>query len=138
MADEIMMSIAAALAGKAADTALGAAKGAWGQLVRLVRERLGRDHDAAAATALEAAQLQPTDEAAIQELASALEQTAAADPGFGAELIGLWPKASAELTASENSVKAACTSVTPTTPSTPDPWSSTIATGMPCPAETTS
>lgn len=102
MADEIMMAVASALAGKAAETALGGARSAWNALVRLVRERSARDDTAAAA--LEAAQAQPEDQAAVQELSRALDRVAGADPGFAEQVRELWPLASAELSARDGGV----------------------------------
>jgi hypothetical protein len=84
MADEIMMAVASALAGKAAEAAVEGARGAWDALVRLVRGRFGRDRGAAAA--LEAAQAQPTDQAAVRELGQALERVASADSSFAGQM----------------------------------------------------
>lgn len=95
MADEIMVAVAAALAGKAAEAAVQGARGGWGALVRLVRQRFSGD--LAAAAALQAAGGRPSDQAAVRELARMLERAAAADAGFAARLRSLWPEASAEL-----------------------------------------
>jgi hypothetical protein len=102
MADEIMMAVASALAGKAAEAAVEGARGAWDALVRLVRGRFGRDRGAAAA--LEAAQAQPTDQAAVRELGQALERVASADSSFAEQVRALWPDASAELSARDGGV----------------------------------
>jgi hypothetical protein len=102
MADEIMMAVAAALAGKAAEAAVEGARGAWDALVRLVRGRFGRDRGAAAA--LKAAQAQPMDQAAVRELGQALERVALADPSFAEQVRALWPHASAELSARDGGV----------------------------------
>jgi len=71
-------------------------------LVRLVRDRLRRDKKAA--TALEAAGRHPEDEAALADLARALERLAAADGDFASRLRELWPRAAAELTVSQGDV----------------------------------
>jgi hypothetical protein len=97
--DPIMLSVASALAVKAADAAAEGGKSAWGALVRAVRARLG--HDTEAARALEDACAQPHDLAVVRVLAMALERIAAADAGFGARIHELWPSAQAELSARE-------------------------------------
>jgi hypothetical protein len=97
MADALLLAVAAALAGKAAEAALDGGRSAWGALVRLVRDRLhGDDAQATLATAGS----QPNDQA----LAAALERAAAADAGFGVRLRELWPRAQAELSAREDGV----------------------------------
>jgi hypothetical protein len=102
VADEIMMSIASALAGKAAEAAFSAASGAWRRLLRLVGDRLGGDGGGAAA--LEAAREHPDDDAAVRELAEVLERVAGADGDFAMALRGLWQQARLELSASEGGV----------------------------------
>lgn len=97
--DPIMLSIASALAVKAAEAAAEGGKSAWGVLARVVRARLG--HDKAAAGALEAACAEPDDLAVVRVLALALERIAAADTAFGARVHELWPPAQAELSARE-------------------------------------
>jgi hypothetical protein len=99
VADEIMMAVAAALAGKAAEVAADGARGAWEALVRLVRNRFA--HDKPASAALDAADARPTDQAALRELGQALERVSAADPGFGDQVRALWPRVSAELSATD-------------------------------------
>jgi hypothetical protein len=96
MADEIMTAVASALAGKAADAAVGSVQGAWGKLIRLIRGRLDRDGSAAVLTQ---AQAGPPDQAKIAQLCQVLERAAAADPGFAEEVRVLWPQAQAELLA---------------------------------------
>jgi hypothetical protein len=88
MADEIMVAIASALAGKAADAVAGAAQEAWSRLVRLVRDRFRGD--AGGRAALETARSQPDDRDVVHELAERLEEAAAVDPPFAAELRALW------------------------------------------------
>jgi hypothetical protein len=102
MVDPIMMSMASALAGKAAEAAVDGGKTAWGALVRTVRTRFAGDKTAAAA--LELAEAQPRDPARVQELAVILERIAARDSEFRASVAALWPRASAELAASEGGV----------------------------------
>jgi hypothetical protein len=102
MVDEIMVAVAAALAGKAAEAAAEGARTAWGALVRLVRRRFADDQ--AAAAALGAAQAAPADKPATLDLARALERIAAEDGGFGTELRALWQRASAELSADAGGV----------------------------------
>lgn len=102
MADEIMMAVAAALAGKVAEAAVGGARGAWEALVRLVRDRFA--HDEVASAALAAADARPTDQVAVRELGQALERVGAADPGFAEQVRALWPRASGELSATSGGV----------------------------------
>lgn len=99
MADAVMMAVAAALAGKAAEAVFEGGRSAWAALVRLVRDRFGQDN--AAAAALEAARQQPADPQRVRELAAALERVAAVDRSFAAGMRALWPQASAELSAQE-------------------------------------
>lgn len=94
-----MLSIASALAGKAAEAAAEGGKSAWGVLVQVVRARFG--HDKAAAGALEAACAQPDVLAVVRVLALTLERIAATDAGFAARVHELWPSAQAELSAQE-------------------------------------
>jgi hypothetical protein len=102
MADEIMTAIASALAARAADAVAGAAQQAWARLVRLVRDRFGRGSSGAAA--LEKAGALPADSEAVHELARALEQAAAADPAFSADLRALWLEVAPAVTAAGASV----------------------------------
>ena len=102
MADEIMLSVAAALAGKAAEAAFQGARSAWGSLVRLVRDRLAGDETAVAV--LEQAQAHPADQAAVERLALALERAATADAEFGVWVRDLWPRARVELSARDGGV----------------------------------
>jgi hypothetical protein len=95
MIDPIMTAVASAVAGKTAEAAADGARNALAALVRLVR-RAARDQPASAALSKAA----PGDPASIQKLARALDQMAAADAEFRAQLRDLWPRASAELTAS--------------------------------------
>jgi hypothetical protein len=107
MTDPVMLSVASALAGKAAESALAGAQSACAALVRTVRERFGRDKEAAAA--LDAACSRPDDGAAVAELAAALERVAATDASFAAQLRGLWPRVSQELSAREGGVVSSVT-----------------------------
>jgi sialic acid synthase SpsE len=84
MPDPILVSIAAALIGKAA----AAGAGALAKVFRLTREK----PDAAAAM----------DAADQPALAAALQQAADADPAFAAQLHALWPQAQSELHAEGN------------------------------------
>lgn len=102
MADEVMLAVASALAGKAAEAAAGGARSAWNALVRVVRERFTRDR--AAAEALGAAQAQPEDQAAVHGLSRALDRVAADDPEFAEQVRVLWPLASKELSARDGGV----------------------------------
>jgi hypothetical protein len=97
MADEIMVAIASALAGKAAEAVAGSAREAWSRLVQLVRDRFRVDADAD--TSLEAARGHPDDREAIGALAGALERAAAVDEAFGAELRALWLQVAPHLSA---------------------------------------
>jgi hypothetical protein len=93
MIDPVMISVANALATKAADVAAEGVRSAMSALIRLVRSRFAGDK--AAAAALDAAQAAPQDQAAIEELARVL------DAGFAAQLRALWPELRAELSAGE-------------------------------------
>jgi hypothetical protein len=95
MADKVMIAVAAALAGKTPEAAIGGVRGAWHTLARLVPERCARD--AAAAATLQAARAQPENQKAIHELSRALDRMAEADSCFAEQLRVLWPLASAEL-----------------------------------------
>jgi|SRR5580658_692539 hypothetical protein len=99
MIDPVMISVANALATKAADVAAEGVRSAMSALIRLVRSRFAGDK--AAAAALDAAQAAPQDQAAIEELARVLERASAADAGFAAQLRALWPELRAELSAGE-------------------------------------
>jgi hypothetical protein len=101
--DEIMMSIAAALAGKAAEVTFSAMSGAWRRLLRLAGDRLDRDGHGGAA-ALESAREHPDDAVAVRQLAGALEEIARADSGFAATIRELWAQSRLELSASEGGV----------------------------------
>lgn len=94
MADPVMSSVAAAVAGKAAEAAVQGGRVACAALVKIVRERCHRDKRAS--EALEAACSAPA-EAAIAELTWALERLAAADPVFVSQLRDLWPRVTIEL-----------------------------------------
>jgi hypothetical protein len=107
MADPVMSSIAAAVAGKAADAAMQGGKSACAVLVRLIRERFGRGTDASAT--LEAARENPDDQAARAGVASALELLAASDAGFAVQLRELWAQASLELSATQGGVANSAT-----------------------------
>jgi hypothetical protein len=102
MSDPVISSIAAAVAGKAAEAALEGGKSAWAALVRLIRERSGRDKDVM--TALEAARRAPEDTGAVAGLALMLERLAGDDADFGARIRELWPRAAAELSVREDGV----------------------------------
>jgi hypothetical protein len=102
VADEMMMSIASALAGKAAGAAFGAASGAWRRLSRLVGDRLAGDGGGTAI--LEAARDHPDDAAAVRGLAGALERVTGADREFDTTLRALWQQARVELRASDDGV----------------------------------
>jgi hypothetical protein len=77
-------------------------KEACAALVRLIRERLGRDK--AASSALEAARGTPGDAAATARLALALERMAAEDEAFASRLRSLWQQAATEMSASGGGV----------------------------------
>jgi hypothetical protein len=94
MTDEITAAVASALAEKAVDTLAGAARTAWTKLVKLIRKRFAADP--AAAAALTAAQTRPTDQAAVRELAAALQRAAVADASFAQQLEVLWRRVRAE------------------------------------------
>jgi hypothetical protein len=102
VADPIMMAVASALAGKAAEAAVESGKSAWASLMRLVRTRFARDE--AATVALRALEAQPQDPVRVRELALALERINASDAEFRGQLHTLWQSASVELAAQEGGV----------------------------------
>ena len=102
MPDAIISSVAAAVASRAAEMAVQGGKDACAALVRLIRERFGRDK--AAAAALEAACGSPQEEAAVARLALELERLVLADDYFAARIRELWPRAAAELSARDGAV----------------------------------
>jgi hypothetical protein len=86
--DQVATAIAVALAAKVADGLTEGGKVAFRALARLVRRKLGGD--SSASTALQAAELDPSNEARLQELRVALEAAMSADPVFAAEMRRLW------------------------------------------------
>jgi hypothetical protein len=102
MPDPVISSVAAVVAGKAAEAAVQGGTSACAALVRLVRERFSRDKQAV--TALETARSNPEDNTAVAGLALALERLALADADFGVRIRELWPRAAAELSAGEGGV----------------------------------
>jgi hypothetical protein len=102
MADPLMLSVASAVAGKAAETATEAGKTALAALVRLVRGRL-TGHETAAG-ALDSARAAPEDPSAIATLAVALQQIAATDRDFAAQIRALWQEVHTELSVREDRV----------------------------------
>jgi hypothetical protein len=102
MTDPIMTSIAAALAGKAAEAVVDGGKAAWGELVRLVRTQFRADKTAL--RVLERAESWPVDHASVMALAQALERITTEDAEFRTRLLALWPTASAELSAEDGGV----------------------------------
>lgn len=102
MPDAVISSVAAAVASRAADMAVQGGKQACAALVRLIRERFGRDK--AAAAALEAACRSPLDEMALAHLALELERLVLADDHFATRIWELWPQAAAELSAAGDGV----------------------------------
>jgi hypothetical protein len=102
MSDPVISSVAAVVAGKAAEAAVQSGKSACAALVRLVRERFSRDEQAE--RALETARSNPEDNTAVAGLVLVLERLALADADFGARLRELWPRASAELSAGDGGV----------------------------------
>jgi hypothetical protein len=102
MPELFVSTVATAVAGKAAELAVQGGKDACAALVRLIRERFGRDQDAAAALA--AARDNPRDGGAVAELALALERLTSEDADFATRLRELWPRAEAEISASHGGV----------------------------------
>jgi HEAT repeat protein len=100
--DPILSSIATAVAGKAAELAVQGGKEACAALIKLIRERFSQDR--AAAAALEAAQGKPAQDAAVADLARALERLTSEDAVFAAQVHQLWPRARAELSASDGGI----------------------------------
>jgi hypothetical protein len=107
MPDQFLSTVAAAVAGKAAELAVQGGREGCAALVRLIRDRLGRDKDAAAALA--EADQSPQDNAAVAGLTSALERLTLQDAVFAARLRELWPRAEAELSASHGAVANSAT-----------------------------
>lgn len=99
MADEIMMAIATAFAGKLGEAAFATTQQGWVRLAHLIRKRLGQGEHSEVA-ALESIQRNPADPDAVHKLAEALEQLTATDHEFDVQLRALWPQASSELSAS--------------------------------------
>jgi hypothetical protein len=97
-----MMSVATAVAGKAAEAVADGGKAALTALVHLVRDHLGKNK--AAANTLARARTAPHDPAAIQRLATVLEDAARVDADFGRQLQALWPQAQTELSAHDGGV----------------------------------
>jgi hypothetical protein len=102
MTDPLMLSVATTVADKAAEAAVEGGKTALAALIRLVRRTLSRNTTHSAA--LDAALSRPSDPGTAQALAQALEQAVSADPAFGARLREIWPKAQAELSASDGGI----------------------------------
>jgi hypothetical protein len=102
MSDPIISSVAAAVASRAAELTVQGGKDACAALVRLIRERFGRDKEAA--VALDAACGRPEDEAAIARLALELERLVLVDDHFATRIRELWPQAAAELSVGEGGV----------------------------------
>lgn len=100
--DPFLLSIATAVAGKAADAVVEGGQNACGALVRLVRERFSRDK--ATAAVLETASRNPEDGRAIADFAEMLQQLIRVDADFETRLRNLWPTVEAELSASEGNV----------------------------------
>ncbi|MBV9379850.1 MAG: hypothetical protein JOY82_03360 [Streptosporangiaceae bacterium] len=88
MADPVIMAIATAVVGKAAESLTDQARECLAALVRRIREKF-RDQPAAQAI-LEAARDDPGSPALAGELARALEEASAYDPEFAAQLRELW------------------------------------------------
>jgi hypothetical protein len=97
--DPIMLSIASAVAGKAAETVTEGGKSALAALVRLIRGRLRGN--SAATRALESAPGTSADQSAVHALTRALEQAATADPEFAAHIRELWPQVRTEISAQD-------------------------------------
>lgn len=95
MADPVMVAVAEALAGKAADMVAAGGRAAWDALVRLVRRRATDSPDAG--RALTAAETVPHTAAGdgdvVRALAEALEALADTDAAFDRELRRLWEQA---------------------------------------------
>lgn len=93
MADPITLAIAAAIAGKGAESLGKQAGPALTSLVRRVKEKFaGKPAETAA---LEAARAHPEDERHTEALAAALDRAGADDPAFHAELRSLWQQTTA-------------------------------------------
>jgi hypothetical protein len=99
MPDPVISSVAAAVASQATELAVQGGKEACTALVKLIRERFGRDK--AAAAALEAARGSPQDETAIAHLALELERLVLVDAHFAMRIRDLWRQAAAELSAGD-------------------------------------
>jgi len=102
MTDPIMLSVAGAVAGKAAESAVDASKTALNALVKLVRDHLGRSKPGQ--RTIQRAADAPGNRAFVEELARALEDAASADLDFAAQVRSLWPRAQTELLAQQGGV----------------------------------
>lgn len=91
MPDPITIAIAAAIAGKAAESLTDQAKDAVTRLAHLVRAKFR--HRPADLAALDAAQQQPDSAERTAELADALQSAAGDDPAFDADIRALWDQA---------------------------------------------
>ncbi|SFQ43902.1 hypothetical protein SAMN05421810_107179 [Amycolatopsis arida] len=91
MPEPVLVSIAAALAGRAV-----------GKLYQLVREKFAGDPDATAA--LEAAEGAAADSSEVRELSTKLDRAATTDPEFAARLRAEWERVKVEQHAAEGGV----------------------------------
>lgn len=87
MAEPVTLAIAAAIAGKTAESLTSQARECLATLARRIREKF-RDQPAARA-ALAAARNDP---GAVMGLAHALEEASAEDPEFGRQIRALWTR----------------------------------------------
>lgn len=97
MTDEIMMTVAAAVAAKAAEALVSAGHNAVTRLVHLVRDRFTKDPNEA--EVFQAAAAEPTDEERVRALGELLERDARADRAFADHLHSLWSEARPEVVA---------------------------------------
>ena len=102
MVDPLLVSIAAALAGKTAAAAASGGAAALRALVDLVKKKFDRDPEAA--DALRAAQSEPDRHDRVETLSVALSRAAQDDPEFAQRMLTLWNRATNELRADHGSV----------------------------------
>ena len=89
MADALSMAVAAAVAGKAAESMTGQAQQTVAAMVRKIRDKFGKHSPTEIAT-LDAA---IRDESAAEPLARVLDRVFAADPAFRDDIRALWLQA---------------------------------------------
>jgi hypothetical protein len=102
MVDPLLVSIAAALAGRTVAAAASGSTSALRSLLDIVKKKFDRDPQAA--DALRAAQAEPDHSERVETLGAALSQAAEDDPEFAKQLFSLWDRAAKQLHADRGGV----------------------------------